>query len=88
GGQDVTSTLESVAGVTKVQVIGRQNGVAAIEIESVHGRDVRRELARAVVNQGWGLLELRPVKMSLEEIFLHLTTEETPELSEAEVPRG
>ncbi|MBI4477176.1 MAG: ABC transporter ATP-binding protein [Acidobacteria bacterium] len=88
GGQDVTSTLESVAGVTKVQVIGRQNGVAAIEIESVHGRDVRRELARAVVHQGWGLLELRPVKMSLEEVFLHLTTEETPELSEAEVPRG
>jgi len=38
---------------------------------------VRRELAAAIVNSGWGLLELRPMRMSLEEIFLHLTTEET-----------
>jgi ABC-2 type transport system ATP-binding protein len=37
---------------------------------------VRRELARAVVEAGWGLLELRPVRMSLEDIFLQLTTEE------------
>jgi hypothetical protein len=35
------------------------------------------------VNQGWGLLELRPLRMSLEEIFLQLTTEEP-----AEVPRA
>jgi gliding motility-associated transport system ATP-binding protein len=42
-------------------------------------RDVRRDLARAVVDRGWGLLELRPMRMSLEEIFLQLTTEERPE---------
>ena len=47
------------------------------EVESETGRDVRRELAAAVVSQGWGLLELRPMRMSLEEIFLHLTTEDT-----------
>jgi ABC-2 type transport system ATP-binding protein len=47
------------------------------EVESETGRDVRRELAAAVVSRGWGLLELRPMRMSLEEIFLHLTTEET-----------
>ena len=40
------------------------------------GLDIRRELARAVVGAGWGLLELRPMRMSLEEIFLSLTTEE------------
>jgi hypothetical protein len=34
------------------------------------------EEARTVVNGGWGLLELRPVRMSLEDIFLQLTTEE------------
>jgi hypothetical protein len=38
---------------------------------------VRRELASTVVSRGWGLLELRPMRMSLEEIFLSLTTEET-----------
>jgi hypothetical protein len=40
---------------------------------------VRRELAHAVVTRGWGLLELRPVRMSLEDVFLQVTTEEAPE---------
>jgi ABC-2 type transport system ATP-binding protein len=48
------------------------------EIDSKHGHDVRRELARLVVTSGWGLLELRPMRMSLEDIFLSLTTEEAP----------
>jgi len=43
------------------------------------GRDVRRDLARAVVSSGWGgLLEMRPMRMSLEDVFLSLTTEEVP----------
>jgi ABC-2 type transport system ATP-binding protein len=46
-------------------------------VESTRGTDVRRELSRTIVNRGWGLLELRPMRMSLEEIFLHLTTEDT-----------
>ena len=50
----------------------------AFEVESEADVDVRRELARAVVTRGWGLLELRPVRMSLEEVFLSLTTEERP----------
>ena len=40
------------------------------------GSDVRRDIARAVVTRGWGLLELRPMRMSLEEIFLQVTTDE------------
>ena len=48
--------------------------MTSFEVNSETGRDVRRELAAAVVRQGWGLLELRPLRMSLEEIFLHLTT--------------
>ena len=51
----------------------------AYEISSDRGRDIRRDLARAVVTSNWGLLELRPSRMSLEEIFLSLTTEEKAE---------
>ena len=54
----------------------RRNSLVGYEVESESGRDVRRDLARAVVSSGWGLLELRPMRMSLEEIFLSLTTEE------------
>ena len=45
--------------------------------QSERGRDIRRELAREIVNRGWGLLELRPMRLSLEEVFLQVTTEET-----------
>ena len=54
----------------------RRDGSFGYEVESERGRDVRRDLARTVVTSGWGLLELRPLRMSLEEIFLSLTTDE------------
>jgi ABC-2 type transport system ATP-binding protein len=80
GAADVASTFRLLPGITRVDEIAeRRDGIAAYEVESERGRDVRRELARAVVQNGWGLLELRPARMSLEEIFLQLTTQETDE---------
>ena len=76
-GVDPKDTLKAVDGVTQVRVAETRGPVTALEVESGQGRDVRRELAAAIVNRGWGLLELRPMRMSLEEIFLHLTTEDT-----------
>ena len=74
---DVASVLRAVPGVTQVAGSETRGTVTSFEVNSETGRDVRRELAATVVGQGWGLLELRPLRMSLEEIFLHLTTEET-----------
>jgi ABC-2 type transport system ATP-binding protein len=73
---DVRAALGAVPGVTEVSVADTRGDVASYEVSSESGRDVRRELASAVVSRGWGLLELRPLRMSLEEIFLHLTTED------------
>lgn len=39
--------------------------------------DPRPALARAVVTNGWDLIELRPVAVNLEEIFLELTRQES-----------
>ena len=72
----VTGALGRVAGVTRVVESERRERIAGFEVESESGRDVRRELARAVITSGFGLLELRLMRMSLEEIFLSLTTEE------------
>jgi ABC-2 type transport system ATP-binding protein len=77
-GLDASSMLSRVPGVTRVVESDRRERVVGYEVESARGHDVRRELARAVVTNGWGLLELRPMRMSLEEIFLSLTTDETP----------
>ena len=73
---DVQATLEAVPGVTDVSMADTRGNLASYEVKSESGRDVRRELASTIVSRGWGLLELRPLRMSLEEIFLHLTTEE------------
>jgi len=76
GGADARSALEAVPGVTGVAVADERDGVVGFQIDSGQGDDVRRSLASAVVGAGWGLLELRPQQMSLEDIFLQLTTEE------------
>jgi gliding motility-associated transport system ATP-binding protein len=77
-GADVASVLQRVSGVTRVAIADSKQQIVGYEVDSEAGRDVRRELAAAVVGRGWGLLELRPMRLSLEEIFLHVTTEETP----------
>jgi ABC-2 type transport system ATP-binding protein len=82
-GLDAAGAFERIAGVSRVAESDRRDGLVGYEIESQHGRDVRRDLARTVVTNGWGLLELRPMRMSLEEIFLSLTTEETPTPTQA-----
>jgi ABC-2 type transport system ATP-binding protein len=77
-GADAGASLGRVPGVTRVVESDRRDGMIGYEVDSERGRDVRRDLARAVVTSGWGLLELRPMRMSLEDVFLSLTTEEVP----------
>ncbi len=77
GGSDAATVLSTISGVTRVAEADRRDGRVGYEVESERGHDIRRDLARTVVTSGWGLLELRPMRMSLEEIFLSLTTEET-----------
>jgi ABC-2 type transport system ATP-binding protein len=76
--EEAAATLGRLTGVTRVTEVDRHDGGVGYEVESEAGRDLRRDIARAVVDAGWGLLELRPVRMSLEEIFLELTTTEDP----------
>jgi len=72
-----TGALGRIAGVVRVAESDRRDSAVGFEVESETGRDVRRDLAKTVVGNGWGLLELRPMRMSLEEVFLSLTTDET-----------
>ena len=73
---DVLQRLEQVAGVSRVVMKDSKNGLLTFEVESLQGRHIRSELARTVVNAGWGLSELRAVGLSLEDIFLQLTAAE------------
>ena len=75
-GADAKDDLTAVPGVTNVTLADTQGTAIGFEVSSESPRDIRRDLATAIVTRGWGLLELRPMRMSLEDVFLHLTTEE------------
>ena len=75
-GADAGAALAAVPGVARVTGTDDQGSVRSFEIDTDAGQDIRRELAATVVNRGWGLLELRPMRVSLEDIFLQLTTED------------
>jgi ABC-2 type transport system ATP-binding protein len=69
----VQQRLEQVAGVSSVILRGSHDGRCNFEVQSLKDRFIRGDLARAVVEAGWNLNELRPAAMSLEEVFLQLT---------------
>ncbi len=74
GDQDaVKKALQSVDAIQKMNVTMKDN-VCEVEVESP--QDIRKDLARVIVNNGLGLLELSTERFTLEEIFLHLTTKE------------
>jgi len=71
--------LETVSGVSRVVFKENRQRGSVFEVESLKDRMIRGDLARAVVESGWNLNELRPAAMSLEEIFLQLTGAERTE---------
>ncbi len=74
---DAQRRLEQVAGVSRVEFKTSHGNRNIFEIENQKGF-VRGDLARAIVQLGWDLNELRSSAMSLEEVFLQLTRAETP----------
>ena len=78
---EVLAKLRSTPGVINVRTVDAHNGQNRFQIEGELHKDIRGDLARAIVQSGWGLLELQSASMSLEDIFLKLTTAEEVEKS-------
>ena len=74
--QAVRETLLAVDGVLNVQVESSSGDRGTYTVESKLDSDLRRELAKIVIAQGWGLLELRGISLSLEDVFINLITKE------------
>jgi ABC-2 type transport system ATP-binding protein len=83
----VQSRLERVSGVSRVVFKEKRQNRSLFEVENRKGSFVRGDLARAVVESGWDLNEMRPAAVSLEEIFLQLTGEQTAPPAQ-ETPKG
>jgi ABC-2 type transport system ATP-binding protein len=78
----VQQRLEQVSGVSRVVFKETRRGCSVFEVESHKAGSIRGDLARAVVEAGWDLQELRPAGMSLEQIFLQLTRTDAPASAE------
>jgi ABC-2 type transport system ATP-binding protein len=69
--------LSQVPGVSHVSVEALPGSDHSIvTIETAQGSDTRSQVAAAIVRNGWALFELRGVSLSLEDIFLELTTDD------------
>ncbi len=80
--------LEQVSGVSRVMFKERRENRSVFEVESCKDQFIRGDLARAVVQAGWDLNELRPASVSLEEIFLKLTTDQSDEPAQKAAAAG
>ncbi|MCH8349052.1 MAG: ATP-binding cassette domain-containing protein [Chloroflexi bacterium] len=72
---EVLPVLRSVEGITDVSH-RRSEDREIYTIQIRRGLDLRDEISRAVISSGWSLLSMQSVGMSLEDIFLRLTTHE------------
>lgn len=69
----IPSVLRQLNDVKVVRPVKGDPG--AYQVETSIGCDCRPAVAQAIVEAGWGLLELRPLEMSLEDVFHELTME-------------
>lgn len=74
--EQVSEKLRGIDGVLDVQDTAGEGQTAEYIVECKLHSDIRRTLASSVVSQGWGLLELRGLSMSLEDVFINLITKE------------
>lgn len=75
---------EALKKIPNVLHVSPGNSDTTFTVETELNTDRRPDIAELAVQRGWGLLELRPVRMSLEEVFLKLTTVEEESYDEEE----
>jgi ABC-2 type transport system ATP-binding protein len=72
----VQEGMRRIDGVVSVQELAMTNGAGRYLVESGRGRDVRGEIFQLAAQQRWGLLELRRVGTTLEEVFIRVVAGE------------
>ena len=78
--EKVISCLQAISGVNTIEIERTQSDFPVnrtlLQITCTTDAEVGKEIAATIVNQGLGLLEMRRIRLSLEDVFLQLTTEE------------
>ena len=80
--RDAFDALRDVEGIVTVNPRGSSSGNTVLELQAEDGVDIRAAAARAIVNANIDLLSLSQVSLSLEDVFLELTTKDAVAISE------
>lgn len=79
--KEFRDAVSKVFGVESVSLSGNVvDGEVSFTVEAGQDVEVRPALAKAVLEQGWDLLELRLIHVSLEDVFIDLVTEESEDV--------
>ncbi len=74
--EDAATRIQEIPGVTHVDGSETSGGGGTYSVEAAMDKDIREDLANLAVKSGWGLVGMREIELSLEQIFLELTTTE------------
>ena len=74
--EDLRESVAAIEGVRNVEIKSDENRLVTADVESERGTDLRSQIASRVIKKGFDLLELRAINLTLEDIFMQLTTEE------------
>ncbi len=75
--KEVRRLLESIPGMVSVNLLGeREKGVYEFDVEGDPNADLRREIFKRLAARQWAILGMRSSEMTLEDIFLQLTSDE------------
>ncbi len=72
---EVTKSLRQIRGITSVKMVDERHHVAEYPVN----QDLRSKITETITKGGWSLLSMESLEMSLEDVFLKLTTEEDEE---------
>ncbi len=78
----LTDLLSKIPGAKNVEVSAHPGGHLTAIVESTPGQDIRSQIATKIVESGWALYELRGASLSLEDIFLQLTTDDAADAAQ------
>ena len=85
--RDAFDALRDVDGIVTVNPRGSSSGNTILELQAEDGKDIRAAAARAIVAANIDLLSLSQVSLSLEDVFLELTTKDAVAISEVASPK-
>ena len=77
--EEIKKLLQKIPGMLEVSLVGqRETGeVYDFSLEAEKGLDIRREVFKRLAERSWPLLGMRSSELSLEDIFLQLTAEDS-----------